>query len=277
MPRKSGADHMQNQAASVFALCLFCLMLQSGIVALGDPKHSPKTPSKSMSNKTSSDAGGIDKNTQIDILESEAEDNVRRRNFKEAISEYSQVIKARPKEAYYYYLRSIAYRCDGQLDRAMADVNKGMSIGGRNYNYLRASIYWEKKDYEKVIQDSSVAIATDDNDTSAHLLRARAYCQLGRYVDALKDYDSCVRVTPLWASVYYERGLVKDKLGKPQDALRDFEICEKQLKAIYWRDFDDIYPKVVEQLKKHGVKNIEKIKRPPFPKANLSDPGRGII
>jgi tetratricopeptide (TPR) repeat protein len=72
-----------------------------------------------------------------------------------AISDFNQVLKAKPNDANIITFRGVAYYAKGQNDRALQDFNEALKINPSHprAHYQRAMVYYHQQKYEAAIAD----------------------------------------------------------------------------------------------------------------------------
>ena len=96
--------------------------------------------------------------------------------------------------------------CDSELQKHPENPEK--------YYYLKASAYFELKEFENAILWSSKAIAIKKDISAFYIVRGDAYFQLGYYEEAEKDYEILVKLWPAWDEGWTRLEEVKKKLCK---------------------------------------------------------------
>jgi len=108
-----------------------------------------------------------------------------------------------------------------------------MSTSGRraprsSKGYIRrAKVCLRKKEYKRVVNDLSKAIAQYPKSAEAYFNRGLALQRLGRPRRALKDFNKVAKLKPRMAHVYNHRAQVYTQGGKYDKALKDLETLSK--------------------------------------------------
>ena len=123
-----------------------------------------------------------------------------------------------------YINRSSAYQAAGDLDRAIADLDKALRLNPKSPLALtkRAAIHQEKGDLDRAIADYSSALRLDKNLPVAYRGRAKAYQAKGDLDKALSDFGEALRIDPQSAALYAERGAAYQAQNNLDLALADF-------------------------------------------------------
>ena len=144
-------------------------------------------------------------------------------NTKEAIDQYDEAIKLKPKNANAYQARGNAYEKLGQYQQAFAEYNKAVRLEPNDKTYnSRGLAYYKLGQYREALADHNEAIRLNPDVADAYQARGNAYEKLGQYQQALADYNEAIRLNPDVADVYSNRGTIYFKLGQYQQALVDY-------------------------------------------------------
>jgi tetratricopeptide (TPR) repeat protein len=158
-----------------------------------------------------------------------------------------------------YINRASAYRAKGDLDGALADLDKALRINPKSPRALidRASIYLAKSAPERATADYTAAIAVrpksaaafyglgeafrakddldraianyteavrlDDKLAAAYGGRASAYRDKGELNKALADFNEALKFDPKPAALYVDRGAIYQAKGSLDEAIADYD------------------------------------------------------
>lgn len=145
-----------------------------------------------------------------------------------------------PKSAEEYNNRGLERQSSGDLDGAIADYTKALSLKTKPavlataYNN-RAVALFEKGDLDGAIADYTRALQFEANDASIFYGRGTARQKKNDLDGALADYTKAIELDQTHALAYANRGVVKVLLQK-SDASADFEMAFRlapSLKATY--------------------------------------------
>ncbi len=146
--------------------------------------------------------------------------------WKNSIALWNYVIKMEPDrvpEA--YYNRGLAFDKMGQLDRALADYDKAISLNpyfwGPSIN--RGLIYYKIGQLDRAVADFDHVISLNPAHAGAYYNRGLVFDKMGRLDKALADYDRAISLSPYDADAYNNRGLVFYKIGQLDRAIADFD------------------------------------------------------
>ncbi|MBI4843108.1 MAG: tetratricopeptide repeat protein [Nitrospirae bacterium] len=87
----------------------------------------------------------------------------------------------------------------------------------------RGVVYWERKEFDKAIDDYSKAIKIDPRHAKAYSNRGSAYESMGKLGRALEDFTKAIELSPELAGVYSNRGNVLLKMKRYDDAVKDYD------------------------------------------------------
>ena len=139
-----------------------------------------------------------------------------------------------PNDAVAYFNSGLAYRRQGDNDRAIADHTKAIEIKpdyAAAYNG-RGWAYCYKGDYEKAIADFTKAIEIKPDFTYAYFNRGVTYGLKGEFDCAIADYTKVIELKPDYAEAHYNRGQAYGLKGEYDREIAD---CTKviELKPDY--------------------------------------------
>jgi tetratricopeptide (TPR) repeat protein len=145
----------------------------------------------------------------------------------EAINEFTQAIRLRPKYLYAYFARAYVYDQLEQYTKAIEDYNQVVAIDPQYTEaYLnRGAIkYQQLGDIQGALADYNRAIETDTTDASAYFNRAALKeRELNDFQGALVDYNKAIQLDPKFVHGYNNRGYLKySQLNDLPGALADY-------------------------------------------------------
>lgn len=99
-----------------------------------------------------------------------------------------------PNLANAYHLRADAYLALGDMDKALKDYSKTISLRPKDAfrYYARGLAYVQAEDFAPAAEDFSKAVALQPSYRSFYLARARVYAALEKYGKALADYRAYI-------------------------------------------------------------------------------------
>ena len=128
------------------------------------------------------------------------------------------------QDAESYSSRGTEYLASGDYDRAIADLDKAITLGGGAETYYnRGLAYYSKKDVDSAIANWNEAVNLAPRDARAYRQRGNAYAVKGDYALALADYNRAIELEPKEGKTYYNRGLVFRDRDETAKAIADFK------------------------------------------------------
>jgi hypothetical protein len=112
--------------------------------------------------------------------------------WKDSIALWGSVIKNEPERApLAYYNRGVVYAKKGQVDKAIDDFNRTITLDPSDYQayYNLGVLYGKAGSYDKAIQYFSVAIEINQGYDPAYFNRGKYYAKTGKMELALADYQ----------------------------------------------------------------------------------------
>lgn len=109
-------------------------------------------------------------------------------------------------------------------DQAVADYSAAIALDGRNadlYNN-RGNAYHAKRDFPRALRDFGKAIALNPAHALAYNNRGIVYGDMGDFERAVQDYDQAIAIHPAYASAYNNRGNIRAKQGDFRMAVQDY-------------------------------------------------------
>lgn len=143
--------------------------------------------------------------------------------FDQAVGYYSSGIKAKPTPSKYLE-RGLAWYDRKEYDKAIQDYCESIRLDPRDPNtYRDRGVAWsEKGDYDKAIADYTEAIRLNPRYQLAFENRGRAWAVKQQYEKALADYDEAIRQKPGDSWSFVLRGMVFCELKDYQKSFADF-------------------------------------------------------
>jgi tetratricopeptide (TPR) repeat protein len=129
-----------------------------------------------------------------------------------------------PQDADAYYSRGTEYLASGDYDRAIADLDRAITLGGRAESYYnRGLAYYSKNDVDSAIANWNDAINLDPREARVYRQRGNAHSVKGAYDLAVADYNRAIELEPRDVRTYYNRGLLFRARDETAKAIADFE------------------------------------------------------
>jgi tetratricopeptide (TPR) repeat protein len=86
----------------------------------------------------------------------------------------------------------------------------------------RAMLNQKPPDYQKILDELSVAVKISPDDPDVYFLEAKTYVASGRYEQAIPVLQRSIELKPTDPSPYYQLARVYQKLGKTERAREEF-------------------------------------------------------
>jgi len=142
-----------------------------------------------------------------------------------AMSDFNEAIRLNPKLAEAYSSRCGVSYIKGGSDRAISDCNQAIRLNPKfaeAYVNRGFFVYQVKGDYDRAIKDYTEAIKLNPNYADAYNHRCMAYSGKGDYDRAIKDCTEAIRLNPKVADAYMGRGYIYDRKGYYNWAIKDY-------------------------------------------------------
>jgi len=160
-------------------------------------------------------------------------DKVFKRNYTEAITDFSEALKRDSGFIQAYENRGVAKYYLQDYRGAITDFTKALEINPNDYN-TRGRRGWAKfyiQDYKGAIIDFTKVINSSTNDAPFYNIRGQAKYYLQDYEGAMDDFN---RVIKYWSGekdqrskAFYWRGLVEIDLGQKDSGCLDLSKAGK--------------------------------------------------
>lgn len=157
------------------------------------------------------------------------ESNMKNRNFRQAIGEFSRAIEIEPNNSAAYTGRGVSYEMIGDYRQAIDDFtdaiklkpDSGVAYNGRGYSYLRTGNYLQAiGDYNRAIElkpDSSISYAG----------RGMSYQSIGNHRQAIGDFTRAIEIDPFNGDTFASRALSFLNTGNYQLAVNDYRVAAR--------------------------------------------------
>lgn len=125
-------------------------------------------------------------------------------------------------EGDYYALRAAAYFALKQYDKAMADLNKGLSIRATpEIHFQRALVHMAMQNIEPAKADLAQVMKLKPDFPPSYFYRGLIAYEAAEYADAVNYFDNAVQRLPTYYQAIYARGVAKKKAGDNSGGDRD--------------------------------------------------------
>jgi tetratricopeptide (TPR) repeat protein len=153
---------------------------------------------------------------------------VHQNEYEKGIEVINKAIALSPHEGMAYVLRGFIYMQAKSKDpeKAIADASKVIDIGGlwsaMAYSNRGVTLLFEKKQYDRAIDDLSRAIDLTPRNAPAYTARGIALVFKNQFNQALEDISRSIELNPKIPITYNIRGLIYTQMGNPR-AIADFQ------------------------------------------------------
>ena len=174
---------------------------------------------------------------QINDYLKSGKEQIQKKRYVEAISDFSEAIRLDAGAAEAYFGRSLAYTHTQNFQKALSDINTALGIDKNQAEYFaqRARVFFEIKQYEKAVQDISQAIFIKPETALFYHQRALVRLALQDYEGTNQDAEKALQINSLLIEPYAEQGLALFQLGFKQEAGACFD------KFLQKNDLDSYY------------------------------------
>ncbi|QXX74342.1 tetratricopeptide repeat protein [Methylovirgula sp. HY1] len=148
-----------------------------------------------------------------------------KRDYDQAILDYTAAIKLDPKDKDAYVDRGDAFQARGDHDKAIADENEAIKLDPKYKSaYVdRGNAFQSIGDYDKAIADYTMAIKLYPKSAIGYFNRGNAYRSEGKYGLAAVDFSAAIKLAPKFADAFFYRGVANMYAGALPKALADFK------------------------------------------------------
>ncbi len=137
--------------------------------------------------------------TPLEALNETAYDHVMKKEWDFAIAAYTKSIAMAPADHWGYINRGRAYSGKGDYVKALADINKGMSMlkpaSAAGFRVDRAMIYLKQRKFDLAMTEIK-AIMADETAPNAYslILRGKIYAGQGNKTAARADFEQAIKL-----------------------------------------------------------------------------------
>jgi len=145
-------------------------------------------------------------------------------DYSDSAKDYEKILAEHPKDADALYGRGISYAGMGKSKEAIADFEDVIKLKPRYDKAYRqmCTAYLALNQSDKAESTITAAMNSCGADADLYFSRALSRYQSGRRESALEDYNEAIRLSPDRKEYYNDRGFVQMDLGKFEDARKDF-------------------------------------------------------
>jgi tetratricopeptide (TPR) repeat protein len=147
---------------------------------------------------------------------------------------FTTLLKSGKDNVLAYTLRGVAWHARREYDNAIKDFSEAIKLemGNSNFYTLRGTTYYMKHLYDAALADFNEAIRLDPTNLGAYNNRGCTFKELGEYHKAEQQFNEVLRAAPNNALAYANRGFnwfMQDELDKAlADLNRSLQIDPRQ-------------------------------------------------
>jgi Tfp pilus assembly protein PilF len=152
-----------------------------------------------------------------------------RKQYDEAIGDFTESIRVDPTYTLAYFNRGLAYDNKGNYDKAVSDYTKAIGLDPSflpSY-FNRGIAYGHQRNHDKAVSDYDEAIRLDPNYAASYLNRGLEYRNKGNWQKAISDLTEAIRLDPNNADAYKNRGSTYLHAGDSAKAYADFATVKR--------------------------------------------------
>lgn len=146
----------------------------------------------------------------------------------DAIVDFKKSVEYDPKRALAYRALGLAYTTRGDWKRALENYSIALTLLPRTHEFyepclvLRAELYQKTGQLDRAVVDYTKLITMHGESTDGYTLRAACYAKLHKFDLALKDYSTLIRLDPHDDNAYRGRGDIFMEKGKASSAVNEY-------------------------------------------------------
>lgn len=130
-----------------------------------------------------------------------------------------------PHTGDFYATRAAAYFAKNQLDKAMADLNKAITIRqAPEFYFQRGMVNMSMRNLDAAKSDLGQVMKLKPEFSPPYLMRGLISYNLAEYAEALTFFDGALQRNPTYYQALFARGVTKKKLG--QDSAGEKDIAD---------------------------------------------------
>jgi tetratricopeptide (TPR) repeat protein len=149
--------------------------------------------------------------------------------YQDAVVEYDNVLKNKPKYVKALYNRGRAYEEMGDFAKAEKDFLAAYAQDKKNTQVLMSlsNIYQKQKNHNSALLFADAATQVPGAPAMAYFLKGRALHQIGSTEDAMKEYSLAIQIDKDFGQAYYYRGMLKIATDRKRSGCEDIRAAIK--------------------------------------------------
>jgi len=147
-------------------------------------------------------------------------------DFESTIDLATETLDRQPSNCVALTIRGIAYRQQGEYERAIADLDRAIELNPRFADaYVQRAFAYQQMDLadtsQQIFADTNRAIVLDRTNPLAYTVRGYEYTRAGDYARAVADFDEALRLDSSSYSAMGNRAFANLMLDRLPEARRD--------------------------------------------------------
>jgi len=161
--------------------------------------------------------------------------------WKDSISLWTNVMDKYPTLGLAYRNRARAYMLEGQNDRAMSDLDRGLSLDPEDHESLtnRGTLWFLNGDNQRALADLDKSLRLYPADATPWNTRGAVRSSMGELDSAMADFDRAIELKKGYAEAYLNRAVAFSAMKQFDRSLPDYDACIRlqpgNAKAHLWR------------------------------------------
>jgi tetratricopeptide (TPR) repeat protein len=141
--------------------------------------------------------------------------HLQKKEYPQAVADFSKAIELDPKSADAYHYRGVAHLQLGEQEQALADLGESLRLNptDAHVHFNRGVAYSRAGDFDQALADFSEAIRLDPTYAKAYLARSSVYRRMGDEIKAAADRQKAIELDPTLDKPG-EGNLVRAEMGR---------------------------------------------------------------
>lgn len=163
--------------------------------------------------------------SQNNALISSASEKLQKKNYSEALTDFSQVLKEIPDNLQALCGSALAQNGLGKTQEALLIAESTLQKNPKSdiANFTKGEILLSSKDFEGAIVQYNKALEINNSHFPSYVSKSKAYNLMGNVKEAYKVLDNAIEAFPSSAELFFARGLLNNSKEKYSKALSDFD------------------------------------------------------
>lgn len=164
-----------------------------------------------------------------------------KRDFKNAISNFSKALALNPKNGAIHLERGNSYLSSGSVSEAISDFTAAIKINGKDSNAYnsRGVAYNSLEKFAEALSDFNKAILANPKNANAYANRGEVHRLQGNDAEAIRDLNKAIALDPGNAKAFYNRGSIYASNGNSSQAKEDLNTAIEVFEKKYFTEYED--------------------------------------